>query len=151
MTRVGRRLAGPLLAVVVCAVTLGGCTAARNLLDTGASQCFHALPASRTAVGPHAKFTGVLRMQGRGVDKVIEDSARNPAPPLALQAVAGKTLCVVGYSGAFSLGSVQRGWAAGGPGPYRSAAVVVNPADNKVVVTLLYRRFPRSFRFRTLV
>lgn len=151
MSFVRRQLAGPLLAVLVCSVALGGCTTARNLLNTGASQCFRSVPPARAAVGAHPRFTGVLRMQGRSVDEVIEASAGKPAPPVALEGFSRKALCVVGYEGTFRLDDVRRGWAVAAPGPYRSAAVVVDPANNQVLVTLLYRRFPRSLRFRTLL
>ena len=151
MTWVRRPWVGLLLALMLSAGTLAGCTTARNLLDNGNSQCFRVLPAARAAVGSHAKFSGVLLMKGHTVDKVIEDSFTHPAPPGVLHAYSGKTLCVAGYTGSFDASSVQRAWAAAGPGPYRSAAVVVNPSNDQVVVTLLYRHFPRSLGFKDLV
>jgi hypothetical protein len=144
-----RRLAA-IAAVALCALVggsaLAGCTAARNVLGTTDSLCFHTLPEARDAVGSRAVFAGVRFLAVNDVVRAIEHSRLHLKPPVSLLTMKHKRACLVAFRGEFSLARSRLGWAPR-PGPYKGAVVVVSPSDNKVIATILFRRVPSSIEF----
>jgi len=144
-----RRLAA-IAAIVIGAVVggsaLSGCTAARNVLGTTDSLCFHTLPEARSALGARAFFAGVRLLPVDDVVRAIERSRSHPKAPPSLLAMDHKRACLVAFRGEFSLARSRFGWALR-PGPYKGAVVVVSPSDNKVIATILFRRVPNSIEF----
>jgi hypothetical protein len=136
-----------LLASAVGGAALGGCALARNGLGTRSSQCFRVLPEAKQAVGKRVVFAGVLSSSGGTLVKVVNHMPNHEALPDSLTGLTHETACLVAYRGDFTLSGVQRGWAPLS-GPYRAAIVVVRPFDERVVVTVLFRKLPRSIDFR---
>ncbi|MGO8875424.1 MAG: hypothetical protein ACLQNG_06630 [Acidimicrobiales bacterium] len=144
-----RRSVGALL--LVAALTAGsglaGCTAARNGLGTGASQCFRVLPEARAAVGKAATFEGVTKARGSVLVKALESPGLAATPPEALRQMSRRTTCAVAYRGHFSVAGVARGWAAEPTGPYHAGVVVMDLSDERVIATLLFRKVTRPIEF----
>jgi len=142
--------AGVALALTMSAVSLAGCTSARNSLGTRDSACFRALPEARSAVGPVAVFAGVRSLQASALVKEVESTphASRTIPP-ALTAVEHAATCLVAFKGSFAVDRVSRGWAPL-PGPYQGAVVVVRFSNVKLVMTVLLPRLPRALEFSDL-
>ncbi len=134
------------LGAVVGGSALAGCTAARNVLGTTDSLCFHTLPEARSAVGSRAFFAGVRLLPVDDVVRAIERSRSYPKAPASLVRIEHKRACLVAFRGEFTLARSRLGWAPR-PGPYKGAVVVVSPSDNKVIATILFRRVPSSIEF----
>ncbi|MDA8264395.1 MAG: hypothetical protein M0T79_03410 [Actinomycetota bacterium] len=134
------------LGLVVGGSALAGCTAARNVLGTTDSLCFHTLPEARSALGSRALFAGVRLLPIADVVRSIERLRSHPDLPASLVRLEHKRACLVAFRGEFTLARTRLGWAPR-PGPYKGAVVVVIPSDNKVIATILFRRVPGSIEF----
>ena len=136
-----------LLALVLAAIAMAGCTAARNGLGTHASSCFRVLPAAQAAAGTSARFDGVRLLPGAALIRTVSDVAKGrPGLPEHLQEVSHQATCLVAFRGTFSLSSVSRGWSPA-PGPYPNAIVVMRQSSGDLVATVLLRRLPRAIGF----
>jgi hypothetical protein len=143
----GPRARGPLALAVSVAVamgSLGACGAGRNVLGTNASPCFLALSVAKRAVEGRGTLTGVRRVDvaklhdpgGRAVGEML---ALLPSPP-------PRDLCLVAYTGHFTLAGVQR--PAGLPPPGgtgRYAIVVVTTTESALLGTFVVRHLPLTF------
>lgn len=125
-------------ALLLGALGLGGCAAARNELGTASSDCYVDL-----AIASHAvHHSGHLR----GVRLVSVASLRTHAPLLFDAAdVHGKRLdqvCLVAFGGHFRAGGVERpiGKAAG-----NLAVVALGYPGRRLLATLLVKRLPLPF------
>lgn len=136
------------LVVVVCSLVTAACTSARNTLGTSSSSCVDALPVAATAVGGRGSFAGVRLVNVTKLDRKVP--AVTPTLRTLLQERAGRQLgnvCVVAYTGSFTLDQVQDplGTApAGGTGRY--AIVVVQFPGNELLATFVRATEPFSFR-----
>jgi hypothetical protein len=130
--------------VAVTAASLAGCGAGRNVLGTNTGPCFLALPVAKRAVEGRGKLTGVRRVDvaklpdpgGRAVGELL---ALLPNPP-------PRDLCLVAYTGQFTLDQVER--PAGLPPPGgtgRYAIVVVTITESMLLGTFVVRRLPLTF------
>ncbi|HXY43267.1 MAG TPA: hypothetical protein VEH29_03695 [Acidimicrobiales bacterium] len=139
-------VAAVLVAGTLGGSALGGCAVARNELGTHTSLCFRVLPEAKAAVGKRAIFAGVVSTSGDTVVRAVERMRNHRPLPLSLRDVKHDATCLVAYRGEFTVARVERGWAPV-PGPYRAAIVVVRPAKERVVMTVLFRKLPRSINF----
>lgn len=125
-------------ALVLGALGLGGCAAARNELGTASSGCYVDLALATRAVHHHGRLEGV-RLVG-------VPSLRAHAPLLFEAAeVRGKRLgqvCLFGFGGRFTARHVQRGI---GEPVGHLAVVELDYPDRELLATLLVRRPPVSF------
>lgn len=147
MSRPWRVSALLLIVALTAGSGLAGCTAARNGLGTGASQCFRVLPEARVAIGKAATFKGVTRARGSVLVRAIERPDIAATPPEALSEMSRRTTCAVAYLGHFTVAGVAHGWAAEPTGPYHAGVVVMDLSDEKVIATLLFRKVTRSIDF----
>ena len=135
---------GPLALAVSVAVTVGSlaaCGAGRNVLGTSSSPCFLALPVAKRAVAGRGSLAGVrqvdvAKLTGPGGRAVGELLALLPTPP-------PRDICLVAYTGHFTLGQVER--PAGLPPPGgagRFAIVVVTTPESGLLGTFVVRHLP---------
>jgi hypothetical protein len=110
-----------------------GCTASRNVLGTGDSACFQAIPVAEQAVHHHGKFVGVHRVTTDRLHKRLPEVARHPH----------KAVCVVAYRGNFHSDEVRMA-KPGRTGHY--AVVVVSSPGNRLLRTYVLPKLPLSFR-----
>jgi len=132
------RLASGLLAGVLIAGGLAGCTSVRSDLGTSDSSCYVALPAATRAVGPHARLIGVhlvtLAALHRQTPALFDALPHQPA--------SGQKVCLVAYEGSFTSRSVSKplGWPSG-----PMAVVVSKIPSNQLLGTVIVRGAPLRF------
>jgi len=143
MTRIGSgrpwRWRAGVLAVVVGAATLTGCTAVRNDLGTANSPCYVALPAARQAVHGRGRLVGVhlasvgSLVRARGLYRVAH--VWPAGRPVA-------KVCLVAFSGHFTAAGVEqpRGRPSG-----HLAVVVLQYQGNNLLGTVLFEHAPQAF------
>lgn len=141
-----RRTGAGIAALALIAAVAGGCTSPRNVLGPRESPCFKVLPAAVRATGGSARLRGVRYLSPRAL---LALRRRRPAvPPQALppglRRERSRSLCLVGFSGRFTLSSVTKGFAPRA-GPWGFAVVVADPSTGAVVATVLFRRAPLRF------
>lgn len=134
----GRRRLGAAVVVVTVAVSLAGCTAARNNLGTDDSGCYVTLPAAVRAVHGTGHLAGV-RLEA-------VKSLRRRAPRVYAIATAPglhvRQVCLVAFHGRFRAGRVERPRGK----PYgRLAVVVLEYPDSRLLGTVLLVRAPVQF------
>jgi hypothetical protein len=144
LPRPARRLLAPFLAAAVAAAGLCACGAGRIVLGTNTSPCFMALPTAKQAVHGRGSLAGVrlvdtARLAGPGGRPVRDLLGMLPVRP-------PRDICVVAYSGKFTLGQVERpaGYAPpGGTGRY--AIVFVSASKSELLGTFVVRHEPLAF------
>jgi hypothetical protein len=110
-----------------------GCTASRNVLGTGDSACFQAIPVAEQAVHHHGKFVGVHRVTTEHLHRQLPSVARHPQ----------KAVCVVAYRGNFDSDQVRMA-KPGQSGHY--AVVVVSSPGNRLLRSYVLPKLPLPFR-----
>ncbi len=142
-----QRSRGPLALAVSIAVTAGGlgaCGAGRNALGTNTGPCFLALPVAKRAVAGRGKLAGVrlvdmAKLTSPG-DRALHDLlALLPVPP-------PHDICLVAYTGHFTLGQVAQPAGLpppGGVGKY--AIAVITTPKSALLGTFVVRRLPLTF------
>jgi hypothetical protein len=141
-SRLVRRAAAALLCGSLSAVTLVGCTSARDTLGTSASTCFEAIATAGTAVHHRGTFAGVrlVSFNQFGTDVRLRDE---------FVALFGKNVhdvCVVSYRGTFTVGQVEHPLGPapdGGVGHF--AIVVVSKPQNRLLGTVIRATQPLRF------
>ena len=129
-----RRLA---TVAVILVIGLSGCAGARNMLKTGASVCFKALPGADEAVQRRGHLVGVRRVQA----ELLQQRLPKHGP---LDTMAPDTeLCVFAFSGTFTSSQV----AMAPPGMSGSYAVVALAGNRPTeVAAWVVDRLPTRFR-----
>lgn len=136
--RVTRSVVGFLIAGVLAACLLAGCTSARNGLGTSDSSCYGALPAATKAAGSPSRLLGVHLF------KVAD--LRHQNRKLLTELTAGESstadVCAVAFSGHFTAHSVRKphGRTVG-----HVAIVVLARPSNRLLGTAVLRRLPLRF------
>jgi hypothetical protein len=129
---------GVAAALLVAALALAGCTAARNNLGTEDSACFVTLPAAVRAVH------GAGHLEGVRLEAVT--SLRRPAPVVYAVATAPglrvQRVCLVAFHGRFRAADVARRH---GASSGRLAVVVLEYPDSRLLGTVLFVRPPVRF------
>jgi hypothetical protein len=124
-------------AAMLLAVGLTGCAGARNMLNTGASVCFKALPGADEAVQRRGHLVGVRRVQAELLQQRFPKHG-----PLDTMA-PGADLCVFAFSGSFTSSQV----AMAPPGATGTYAVVALAGDRPTeVAAWVVDRLPTRFR-----
>jgi hypothetical protein len=138
----GRAAMATAALLAVIPVTVVGCTSARNALGTNSSPCYRALPVAEDAVHDRGAFNGVRLVTAKGL-------LHPPRYLDELRARAGgmlKDVCVVSYSGSYTLDQVEKPVGAAPPGGTgRYAIVVVNRPSNKLLGTFVRITLPMRF------
>jgi hypothetical protein len=127
---------------LVAAVTLVGCTSARDTLGTNNSTCFEAIAAAGSAVHHRGSFAGVrlVSFNAFGTDVRLKDEL------VDLFGTTVKDVCVVSYRGTFATGQVEHPLGpapAGGVGHY--AIVIVSKPQNRLLGTVIRSSQPLRF------
>jgi hypothetical protein len=133
---VGRsRRLGVLVLGLLAAISLGGCSAARNGLGTADGPCYVALPVATAAVHEQGNLLGV---------RLVSTTSLRPRSQVAdaAAAVTAKQVCLVGYSGSFKESGVEH--PAGRTSGHLAVVVVSYPGAQRFV-TVLLRRVPIHF------
>ncbi len=147
--RAPRRPLGLVLAIAVTAAGAGACGAGRNVLGTNASPCFSALPVAKQAVAGRGSLDGVqlvdvAKLTGRGDRALRKLLGLLPIPPSHL-------VCLVAYSGSYSLDQVEFPFGPAPPAvPARHAIAVVTIPELALLGTFLVQREPLSFKHEHL-
>jgi hypothetical protein len=138
---------GPLALAVSVAVTAGGlgaCGAGRNALGTNTGPCFLALPVAKRAVAGRGKLAGVRLVD---IAKLTSPGDRPLRDLLALLPVPPPhDICLVAYTGRFTLGQVAQPFGLpppGGVGKY-AIAVITTPTSG-LLGTFVVRHLPLTF------
>jgi hypothetical protein len=139
---------GPLALAVSIAVTAAGtgaCGAGRNIIGTNTSTCFLALPTAKRAVQNRGKLAGVREIDIPKLTNAPDD--RRVKDLLALLTVPlPRDVCLVAYTGNYTLAQVQQ--PAGLPPPggeARFAIVVVASPSSQLLGTFVVQREPLPF------
>ena len=125
--------------VLVAAVLLASCSAARTGLGTTDESCYLTLPTAAKAVGGHGHLAGVRRFTPGGLravaprlyDKVIDKMPK------------GRDVCLAAYTGHFTAAGVAD------PLGHRSGTVavaVVTTPGNELLGTLVVSHVPVRFQ-----
>ncbi|HUY22111.1 MAG TPA: hypothetical protein VMV22_07195 [Acidimicrobiales bacterium] len=129
------------------AVSLSGCTSARDTLGTNSSPCFRALALAEDAVHGRGSFAGVRLVSAAQLDTVHHVDGvlkKRSTTPL-------HNLCLVSYRGRFRLDQVSRPAGrrpASGSGHF--AIVVVSSPQNVLLATFVLEREPLRFEHLAL-
>ncbi|MBO0894854.1 MAG: hypothetical protein J2O39_10795, partial [Acidimicrobiales bacterium] len=127
-----RRGAGALAAVLSLGLA-AGCTASRNVLGTGDSACFQAIPVAADAVGHRGRLVGVHRVKTERLEHLLHTVPQHPH----------QAVCIVAYRGSFSSEQVTLA-PPGRTGRY--AVVVVSSPGNHLVRSYVLEKLPLPFR-----
>jgi hypothetical protein len=137
----------PLALAVSIAVTAAGtpgCGAGRNILGTNTSPCFLALPVAKRAVAGRGSLAGVRMVD---ITKLTAPGDRAMRALLDLMTVPlPRDICLVAYTGSFTLGQVEQ--PAGLPPPGgagRYAIAVVTTPKSGLLGTFVVQRLPLPF------
>jgi hypothetical protein len=135
------------VSIAVTAAGTGACGAGRNILGTNTSPCFLALPVAKRAVEGRGSLAGVRmvdisKLTGASGDRALRallDLMTGPLP---------RNVCLVAYTGSFTLGQVEQ--PAGLPlpgdgGVGRYAIAVVTTPKALLLGTFVVRRLPVDF------
>jgi hypothetical protein len=132
------RITGGLVACLVAAGVLAGCSTVRSDLGTSDSPCYLALPAASQAVHGSGKLAGV--------DLLTLTGLRRQAPhlfaPLAIPHPGPDRICVIEFTGSFAASSVAR--PLGSPSG-RLAVVVLRTPSNRLLGTVILDHPPLHF------
>ncbi len=138
----GRATMTTCAAVLALAGLLGGCSTARNALETHDSVCFRVYPEAVAAVHHHGRFSGTRYLPPRAL--IVEN--HHTGVPDALADVARVATCLVAFTGHFTASDVELGWAPSGkPGLF--AIVVIEQRNSALVATVVLDRMPRPLAF----
>jgi hypothetical protein len=125
------------VAVLILAIGLTGCAGARNMLNTGASVCFKALPGANEAVQRRGHLVGVRRLQAELLQQRLPNHG-------SLETMAPETdLCVFAFSGTFTSSQVAMA-PPGATGTYAVVALAGNRPTE--VAAWVVDRLPTRFR-----
>ncbi|HLN15114.1 MAG TPA: hypothetical protein VK277_00055 [Acidimicrobiales bacterium] len=135
----GRRPGAAILGLAAGAALLAGCTAVRNDLGTSNGPCYVALPAATAAVHGQGSLVGV-RLEN--VSALTHLHAIYRTAHVEENGKPVQRVCLVAFSGHFRSSSVHlpKGRKRG-----KLAVVVVEYPDNRVLGTVIIRRFPVHF------
>ncbi len=133
-SRAGARIVASLLAATVVA----GCTTARSDLGSSVSSCYHALPTANEAL--HGK--GHLLEVQQLTMAALQRQAPSVYQDLGSATASTKRICVIAFSGTFDSSSVSlpKGHPAG-----HLAVVVSTTPDNTLLGTVIFPRPPLRF------
>jgi hypothetical protein len=137
-----RKVLVGLTAVVVLAGLLAGCTASRNALGTRDSACFRVLPEALAAVHDHGHLAGERYLAPKAL--IVE--LRHVAVPDALSDASKVATCLVAFTGHYTAGDVERGWAPRGQ-KGQIAIVVIRQSDLVLLATVVLGRIPPRLIF----
>jgi hypothetical protein len=133
------------VSVAVTAAGTGACGAGRNILGTNTSTCFLALPVAKQAVENRGKLAGVRlidipKLTNSPDDRRVRDLLALLTVPLT------RDVCVVAYTGSFTLAHVEQPT---GPlpsgGAARYAIAVVTSPEPELLGTVVVERLPLTF------
>jgi hypothetical protein len=120
-----------MVAVVVAAGLLAGCSAARSDLGTSESACYLAIPTASQALGGHGRLAGVHLFTGVSLRRGIPRLYRR----LPVTVPGSQRLCVFEYTGHFTTTSVAG--ALGSPKGRYAVVVVTTPANHRLGTVIL--------------
>jgi hypothetical protein len=139
----------PLALATSIAVTLAGtgaCGAGHNILGTNTGPCFLALAVAKRAVEGRGLLAGVRmidipKLTSAADDRAVRALLDQITVPLP------RDVCLVAYSGSFTLGQVEQpaGLLPGGGGVGRYAIAVVSAPTSELLGTFVVRRLPLNF------
>jgi hypothetical protein len=135
------------LSIAVTASGTSGCGAGRNILGTNTSPCFLALPVAKRAVEGRGKLAGVRlvdipRLTSAPGDRAVRALLDQIAVPLP------RDVCLVAYTGSFTLSQVEQptGLLLPGPGGVGQYAIAVVTAPTSALLgTFVVQRLPLTF------
>jgi hypothetical protein len=136
--RVWRRGMGRIIACLVMATVVAGCTTARSDLGTSVSACYLALPTATKAVDGHGHLLGVQEFTIGSLQR----RAPNLYGELATHPSMDKRICVVAFGGTFDKSSVTEGR---GRENGHLAVVVSTSPGNHLLGTVILARPPLRF------
>jgi hypothetical protein len=134
----GRTVVTAVVAWVVAAGLLAGCSAARSNLGTSESACYLAIPTASQALRGHGRLAGVHLFSGGSLHRQIPHLFGR----LAVPRPGSQRLCVFEYTGSFTAASV--GSPLGSP-QGRYAVVVVTTPSNHLLGTVILEHPPYRF------
>jgi hypothetical protein len=130
---------GGVLACLLAATLVAGCTTARSELGTSVSSCYLALPTATSAVRGHGHLLGVQRFTVGQLQQRAPGLYRD----LASHPPASKRVCVVAFGGTtFHASSVSD---ARGRNSGRLAIVVSTTPGNHLLGTVIFAQAPLRF------
>jgi hypothetical protein len=132
------------VSVAVTTVGLGACGAGRDGLGTNAGPCFMALPTAKRAVGGRGSLAGVRLVN---VSRFSARNGRAMHELLSLLPVRpAHDVCLVAYTGSFTLGQVEQPLGPPPPGGVgRYAIAVVTTPKPGLLGTFVVRHDPLNF------
>ena len=136
------------LALAVITVTAAGtlgCGAGRNILGTNTGPCFLALPVARRAVEGRGSLAGVRMIDIPKLTSAPDDRAVRALLDL-MTVPLPRDVCLVAYTGNFTLGQVEQPSGLPPPGGAgRYAIAVVTTPKSVLLGTFVVRRLPLNF------
>jgi len=139
---------GPLALAVSIAVTAAGtgaCGAGRNILGTNTGPCFLALPLAKRAVEGRGTLAGVRMID---IPKLTDapDDQRVRAMLDLITVPLPRDVCLVAYTGSFTLGQVEQPTGLLPPsGEAKYAIAVVTTPASELLGTFVVQRLPLNF------
>jgi hypothetical protein len=121
------------------ALGLGACSAARTGLGTSDESCYLALPTAAKAVGGHGHLAGVRMYSLAGLRSV----APHMSGDVGVRVPKGQSVCLAGYTGHFTAGTVDK--PLGRPAGSFAVAVVTTPG-NQLLGTVILMKVPLRFQ-----